>query len=81
MQITVKLFARAKDLAGTCTLALSLSEGCTVGQAKAALIAHCPALQPLLPTLLIAVDGNYATDASRLTEACELACFPPVSGG
>ncbi len=81
MQIAVKFFARAKDLAGTGELNLSLPDACTIGQAKAVIIELCPDLAPLMPVLLIAVDGNYATDATALTESCELACFPPVSGG
>ncbi len=81
MQITVKLFARAKDLAGTGDLSLSLPEACTVGQAKAAIVSNCPNLRVVMPNLLVAVDGEYATDATPLTESCELACFPPVSGG
>ncbi len=81
MEITVKLFARAKDLAGTGSLTLTVPETCTVGQAKAALATYCPQLQKLMPIMLTAVDGNYATDATPLTAACELACFPPVSGG
>ena len=81
MQIAVMFFARAKDLAGTGELSLILPEGCTVGQAKAALVSLYPNLRVVMPTLLVAVDGNYAADATPLTEACELACFPPVSGG
>ena len=81
MQIAVKFFARAKDLTGTGDLSLSLSEGCTVGQAKAALVSLYPNLRIVMSTLLVAVNGEYAGDATPLTEACELACFPPVSGG
>ena len=81
MQITVKLFAQAKDLAGTSALTLTVLDGSHVGQAKVALAAQCPQLQKLMPILLMAVDGNYATDETPLTASCELACFPPVSGG
>ncbi len=81
MQIAVKFFARAKDLTGTGDLSLSLPEACTVGQAKAVLVSTYPNLRSVMPTLLVAVDGEYATDATPLTESCELACFPPVSGG
>ena len=81
MRITVKLFARAKDLAGTGSLVLDLPEAAGVGAAKAAILALCPELQKLMSSLLIAVDGHYATDGTTLTESCEVACFPPVSGG
>lgn len=81
MLIFVKFFARSKDLTGIGDLSLSLPEACTVGQAKAALITTYPNLRSVMPTLLVAVDGEYAADATPLTESCELACFPPVSGG
>ena len=81
MHIAIKFFARAKDLAGTGDLTLNLPEPCTVGQAKAVLVSRYPSLRSMMPTLLMAVDGDYAADAMSLTEACELACFPPVSGG
>ena len=32
-------------------------------------------------SLLLAIDGEYATDDTPLTNGCELAAFPPVSGG
>lgn len=81
MQISVKFFARAKDLAGTGGVSLNLPDGCTVEQAKAALVSLYPDLQSVMSTLLVAVDGEYAADATPLTKDCELACFPPVSGG
>ena len=81
MQINVKLFARAKDLAGTGALVLDVPDNCDVRTAKAALVQRCPELRTLIPILLIAVDGNYATDSTVLKESCEFAGFPPVSGG
>jgi molybdopterin converting factor small subunit len=81
MHVNVRLFALAKDLAGTGTLVLNLPEGCTVGGAKRELLGRCPELGKLLPVLLLAVNGNYATEDTALSEGCELACFPPVSGG
>jgi len=81
MQITVKLFARAKDLAGTDSLVLDLPASSLVRTAKTQLAERFPELQKIMPSLLIAIDGSYATDQTPLKESCELACFPPVSGG
>lgn len=81
MQIHVKLFARARDLAGTSSLELIAPEGCSVSDAKTLLLDQVPQLISLMPHLLIAVDGDYAGDKTILKEGCELACFPPVSGG
>ena len=81
MTLTVNLFARARDLAGGPQLTVELETGATIADLKSALIATRPQLAPLIPSLLVAVDGEYATDADRLAPAAEVACFPPVSGG
>jgi sulfur-carrier protein len=81
MQIHVKLFARAKDLAGASSCMLDLPLAVTVGVAKATLVERYPQLVKLMPVMLVAVDGSYAHDQTVLTHTCELACFPPVSGG
>ena len=81
MTITVQLFARARDLVGGPQLAVELPPGATVADLKSALIRARPELAPLVRSLLVAVDGEYATDAAPLAAAVEVACFPPVSGG
>lgn len=81
MQITVRLFARARDLAGTDRIELELAAGAQVRDARASLLARVPALAPVMKSLLMAVDGEYATDETPLHDHCELAAFPPVSGG
>ncbi len=81
MQITVKFFAQAKALAGLATLQMSVPDGCSVREAQAALLLRYPNLDHIMPVLLIAIDGNYATPETPLSPDCELACFPPVSGG
>ncbi len=81
MKLAVKLFARARDLAGTSQLEVDVSEPATVLELKQALARACPALAPLSPHLLVAVGQEYAGDAQSLAEGLEVACFPPVSGG
>ncbi len=81
MQIHVRLFARARDLAGTDSLEMTLPDGCSVGEAKKLILSQTPELAKLMPQLLIAVDGHYASDQTPLKDGCELACFPAVSGG
>ncbi len=81
MKQTVKLFARAKDLAGTDALEVELAPAARVVDLRSGLAKVCPSLNILLPSLLIAVNNEYASDDSRLPENAEVACFPPVSGG
>jgi molybdopterin converting factor small subunit len=81
VQIEVTLFARAKDLAGTDKLTLSLREDATVGELRHALGEHVPNLRPYLQNLLIALGTDYATDSTPIKGHNQAACFPPVSGG
>ena len=81
MKLTVRLFARAKELAGTPTAELYCAEHARVADVRQELGQKFPQLQPILPYLMIAVDSEYASDDYELAEANEVACFPPVSGG
>lgn len=81
MKITVKLFARARDLAGSPTLEVDLPDAATAADLRAALGEQVPALQPILPSLLIAVGNDYAAATTRVAGRTDLAVFPPVSGG
>ena len=79
--VTVKLFARAKDLAGTGQVTLTLPRESTVAEVRRGLLAACPGLVPLSRGLLFAVNSAYATESTCIPAHAELACFPPVSGG
>ena len=78
---TILLFALARARAGRSTLSVDLAEPATVSDLKAAMIQACPTLAPLMPTLRIAVDSEYAADDLPIPPAAELAAIPPVSGG
>lgn len=81
MTISIRLFARARDLAGQETIELDLPDDAVVADLKAALAQQVPALRPLLPQLFIAINEEYATETDLIPPAARIACFPPVSGG
>lgn len=81
MKTVVKLFARARDLAGAPTLELELPEAATAADLRTFLGEQVPALQPLLASLLIAVGNDYAAPTTPVAGRTDLAVFPPVSGG
>jgi len=81
MNVTVKLFAAARDLAGGDQLAVELPSGATVGELREQMQVACPALGPLLAHAMFAVDATYATDKTYIPAGAEIACIPPVSGG
>ena len=81
MRVEVRLFAAARQRAGRPTLDLELPEPATVAALKRALAAACPALAPLVASLRIAVDSEYAADDAPIPPGAEVAAIPPVSGG
>jgi molybdopterin converting factor subunit 1 len=81
MNVTVKLFAQARDLAGTSQANLSLNEEQSVKEMLASLIDKYPALSQIQGNLLVAVNNEYVSSESLIPANAEIACFPPVSGG
>jgi molybdopterin converting factor small subunit len=81
MKTVLKLFARARDLAGSPTVELELPESATAADLRASLGEQVPELQPILTSLLIAVGNDYAAPTMRVAGRTDLAVFPPVSGG
>jgi molybdopterin converting factor small subunit len=81
MKITVQLYARARDLAGTGCARLDLPAAACVGDLKQSLAVRFPQISPLIPKLLVAVGTEYADDRTVLQPDAQVSCFPPVSGG
>jgi sulfur-carrier protein len=81
MNVNVRLFARARDLAGSDRVQVNLPPAARVLDLRAALAERFPALRPLVPGLLVAIGTDYADDATAIDREAEIACFPPVSGG
>jgi molybdopterin converting factor subunit 1 len=81
MIVTVRLFARAKDLAGTDQVRVELPEGAAVSQLRRQLASLVPALAALLDRSAIAVNDEFADPTTPLRDKDEVALLPPVSGG
>ena len=81
MTVSVKLFAAARELAGSEEVQLELREGASAGDARAALAQQWPRLAPLVDRSLLAVNAEYVADETVITAGDELALIPPVSGG
>ena len=79
--VTVRLFARAREVAGAEFMRVPLPVGARVADLRTALGEQSPSLQPLVPHLLFAIGTDYATDETLVPPNTELVAFPPVSGG
>jgi molybdopterin converting factor subunit 1 len=81
MILHIRLFARARDLAGTDALRVELPDGATVADLRRRLAIDCPALMGLLERSALAVENEFAADSLILSANAEVALLPPVSGG
>jgi molybdopterin converting factor subunit 1 len=81
MIVRVRLFARAKDLAGTEVVSLDLAPNAVVADLRRRLAQQIPSLAALLQRSALAVNDEFARDDLPLTSDAEVALLPPVSGG
>lgn len=81
MKVRVKLFAAAKQRAGSDVVEVELPQPATVANLRAALAEQHPNLTSLLPHAKLAINSDYASDQTVIPAAAEIAIIPPVSGG
>jgi molybdopterin converting factor subunit 1 len=81
MNVTVRLFARARDLAGADQIRVELPASATAADLRRQLAASVPALVGLLERSALAVGGEFAENDQLLSTDDEIALLPPVSGG
>jgi molybdopterin converting factor subunit 1 len=82
MTVQIRLFAILRERAGRERIELELHDGATVSDALQTLQKRGPFADLIgqVPVLM-AVNRDYATPATRLHADDELALIPPVSGG
>jgi molybdopterin converting factor subunit 1 len=81
MFVTVRLFARLRELAGTSELQRELPEGAVARTAWESLVRDHGALAEYGPVISCAVNQEYARWTTPLNHGDEVAFLPPVSGG
>ena len=81
MRVTVRLFARLRDLAGTGELIRELPAGATAREVWNDLVAEWPGLRDYEKTISVAVNAEYARMNVAVRDGDEVAFMPPVSGG
>lgn len=83
MKITVRYFASVREAMGTGTEVLD-TQVATLGALRAELVARGGAgAEALAPgrAVRMALDQVMSPESTPLTASCEVAFFPPVTGG
>ena len=81
MRVTIRLFARLRDLAGVGELVREVPDQATVQTVWNALTREMPLLVEYERTMSVAVNAEYSRMAAAVHEGDEVAFLPPVSGG
>lgn len=81
MRVRVKLFAVARELAGSNEVVVELRDGATVDDLRTELTSLVPALGRIMPHSLWAIGTEYVGGDAVLPDDADVALIPPVSGG
>lgn len=81
MIVRVRLFAAARQEAGSDLIDVTLKRRATVADLRDALAGQLPALANLFARAAFAIDAEYAADSRIVPDDADVACIPPVSGG
>lgn len=81
MLVTLRLFARLRELSGRSELQREVPDGVDARAVWSGLTAEYPALAPYTTSISCAVNEEYAKLTTRLKDGDEVAFLPPVSGG
>jgi molybdopterin converting factor subunit 1 len=81
MRVTVRLFARLHDIAGTAELRRDVGAGATIGTVWQGLVSEFPELAGYERSMSTAINADYARMDHAVADGDEVAFLPPVSGG
>ncbi|HYE85870.1 MAG TPA: molybdopterin converting factor subunit 1 [Vicinamibacterales bacterium] len=81
MRVTVRLFARLRDIAGAGELARDAPAGATVHAVWRSLVTDFPELSAYEKSISCAVNADYSRFTALVSDGDEIAFLPPVSGG
>jgi molybdopterin converting factor subunit 1 len=81
MRVTVRLFARLRDIAGASELRREVAPGATIRTVWQQLVSDFPAMETYERSISSAVNADYARMDHLVSDGDEIAFLPPVSGG
>jgi sulfur-carrier protein len=81
VRVTVRLFARLRDITGAAELSRDVGAGATIGSVWRELVQEFPELARYERSISTAVNADYARMDQAVRDGDEVAFLPPVSGG
>ena len=81
MRVTVRLFARLRDLASTGEITRDVPSDSTVAAIWSSLVREWPEMAPYEKSISVAVNADYSRFSAVVSDGDEIAFLPPVSGG
>lgn len=81
MRVTIRLFARLRDIAGAAELAREVEPEATIGSLWRGLVREFPEFERYEQSISSAVNADYARMDQKVRDGDEVAFLPPVSGG
>jgi len=81
VRVTVKLFARLRDLTGSSELGADVPTPATIADVWNVVVERHPGVSPYASSLSCARNLEYARFTTPVEDGDEIAFLPPVSGG
>ena len=81
MRVTVRLFARLRDITGAGELTREAPAGASVGTVWSSLVGDDPELSAYEKSVSCAINADYSRFTAAVADGDEIAFLPPVSGG
>jgi molybdopterin converting factor subunit 1 len=81
MRVTVRLFARLRDIVGAAEMPRDIPPGSTIRTVWTALAGEYPGMAQYERSMSSALNADYARMDVEVHEGDEIAFLPPVSGG
>jgi molybdopterin converting factor subunit 1 len=81
MRVTIRFFARLRDITGTPELTREAVPGATVASIWQQVVTEFPDLAKYERSISSALNADYARMDQQVRDGDEIAFLPPVSGG
>jgi molybdopterin converting factor subunit 1 len=81
MHVTIRLFARLREMAGAPEIRRTLPDGSSVRTAWDSLVGEFPGFDDYSRAVSCAVNEEYVRMTTLLSDGDDVAFLPPVSGG